>query len=580
MLVTVYEVAGDGTLSKKLILNEVVDYHYKEWFYKIGNFELTVLASDPGLPYKVYPGDILYVYDEEGGDDSLYVTTVSVEKGRIKFEGYDLKILLNFRTTLFPTEALEAGTYGYDVRQGYTGDIIKGYIDYNLCEAEDPNRQIPNCYCTTDSSLGISDDTYMSRLQPLNEVVEDLCKNAGIGYKVTLDTYSNYIIINIFGGRDKHAGIGFGTYIGNADSVKKIRDNSSQRSDVWAVNGTNADDSTVTNVQLNNSTESGIRRKETVITLNCETELVEEFAKHSSVDFKETDEIDASVSVTGFENKVGDYVVVYDDIGGYNEMRINAIEKEYSGAKLRKKLHFVDYQTPTPKEKTLEKLSSETNTNQKDIIDQKLDGGGSGIANAVIVAEKDVTHLLHEYTTITYVPGSHKIGYAGPTSKIVCQGYVFDSVTPDNYTIGADILYGTALDIRLAASASDVPASADVHIDVDYDVSYPDRANCYLVCSAVNYRSAVGYYYDGVFGIYFKWDSIHAPNDNFPYGYIKGKAMMPGKASTSATNFYNAAQLAFVAYFPFATEAEYNAAVGLTYEPLTLTEVQETTTEV
>lgn len=106
------------------------------------------------------------------------------------------------------------------------------------------------------------------------------------------------------------------------------------------------------------------------------------------------------------------------------------------------------------------------------------------------------------------------------------------------------------------------------------------KANCYLVCSAVNYRSAVGYYYDGVFGIYFKWDSIHAPNDNFPYGYIKGKVMMPGKAAKNATNFYGASQLCFTAYFPFATEAEYNAAVGLTYEPLTLQQVKETVTEV
>ena len=211
--------------------------------------------------------------------------------------------------------------------------------------------------------------------------------------------------------------------------------------------------------------------------------------------------------------------------------------------------------------------------------DGKLASIGVTVENGIVISETDASYLLHEYEEVKYVKGN-KIGYAGPTSKIVCQGYVFDSVTPDNYTIGADILYGTALDIRLATSATAVPASADVHIDVDYDVNYPNRANCYLVCSAVNYRSAVGYYYDGVFGIYFKWDSIHAPNDNFPYGYIKGKVMMPGKASTSATNFYNAAQLAFTAYFPFATEAEYNAAVGLTYEPLTLTEVQETTTEV
>lgn len=211
--------------------------------------------------------------------------------------------------------------------------------------------------------------------------------------------------------------------------------------------------------------------------------------------------------------------------------------------------------------------------------DGKLASIGVTVENGIVISEADASYLLHEYEEVKYVKGN-KIGYAGPASKIVCQGYVFDSLTPDKHTIGSDILYGTELDIRLSANVSTPPQTADVHIDVDYDVSYPDRANCYLVCSAVNYRSAVGYYYDSVFGIYFKWDSIHAPNNNFPYGYVKGKVMMPGKAAKNATNFYNAAQLNFTAYFPFASEAEYNAAVGLTYEPLTLTEVRETTTEV
>lgn len=278
MLVTVYSSA----LNKKTVLNQVVDYRYKRWYYNIGDFELTVLDTDPGLPYKVNPGDILYVYDDENGDDSLYVTTVTAEKGRIKFAGYDLKIILNWRITLFPTEELEAGTYGYDCRTGYTGDIIKGYIDYNLCEASDPQRRLANSYCTTDTALGLSDDTYMSRLQPLNEVAEALCGNAGIGYKVTVDPFSQKYIINIFNGTDRRREIGFGTYIGNADCVKKIRDNTSERSTAWAVNGTGVKDSTVTAVQLSDGVETGINRKETTVTINCDADQVSIYAKHSA----------------------------------------------------------------------------------------------------------------------------------------------------------------------------------------------------------------------------------------------------------------------------------------------------------
>lgn len=209
----------------------------------------------------------------------------------------------------------------------------------------------------------------------------------------------------------------------------------------------------------------------------------------------------------------------------------------------------------------------------------KLKSIGVTIENGILIQEADASYLLREYTEVDYIRGN-KIGYSGPASKIVCQGYIFDSVTPDNYTIGSDILYGTSLSISLAGSAAAAPTNTSVYIDTTYDANYPNRVSAYLVCGALSYTSPVGYYYNGVFGIYFKWESIHSPTDNFPYGYVKGKVMMPGKASTSAANFYHASNLCFTAYFPFASEAEYNAAVGLTYEPLTLQQVNETVTEV
>lgn len=599
MLISAYSVANDGTLTKKLVLNEVVSYHYKRWFYKVGSFELVVLDTDPGLPYKVYPGDILYVYDDENGDDSLYVTTVEAAKGRIKFSGYDLKIILNFRISLFPTEELEAGTYGYDVRQGYTGDIIKGYIDYNLCEAEDPNRQIPNCYCTTDSALGISNDTYMSRLQPLNEVVEALCENAGIGYKVTLDTYTNYIIINIFGGSDKHTGIGFGSYIGNADSVRKIRDNTSERSVAWAVNGTSAADSTVTAVELNDSSGTGLLRKETIVTINCETDFVSVYAKHSAGECKETDEIDASVNAEGMIYDVGDYVIVYDDIGGYNEMRINAIEKDYKGVKLRKKLHFVDYQVPAQKEKSLEKLASASAATQKDVIDQKLDGGGSGIEHAVIIQEKDISHLLHEYSVVDYIAGN-RIVYAGTQNQIIGQGYIIlstgtiatgDSTSKPSLTYYSDIVFEKPVFLAYSSYKYSIVRiylrfkEATTYSNT-FELVYVTTDGTELVGRTV---TAYSTYEESFAALAIGWSNIYPPGYVTSVGEFEcefGCAhcnIFSVYTINNATSPYTTAGVGNAIYYPyiqFASEAEYNAAVGLTYEPLTLQQVNETVTEV
>lgn len=591
MLVTVY----DGNLNEKTVLNEISDYRYSRFFYSIGNFDLTILSTDPGEPHKIVPGDFLYVYDEKNGDDSLYVTTVSREKGRIKISGYDLKIMLNWRITLFPTTDVEAGTYGYDVRQGYTSDIIKGYIDYNLCEASDPSRQISNCYCAVmGANLGLADDTYMSRLQPLNEVVEALCANAGIGYKVTIDTFAKQFIVNIFEGEDRHRQIGFGTYIGNADSVKRVYDNTSERSTAWAVNGTGINDGTVTAVNLADTIAAGVARKETVVTVNCETDLVPVYAKHSAGNYQTTEEIDASVNSEGLIYDVGDIVIVYDDLGGYGEMRINAIEKEYSGVKMRKKLHFVDYYAPKSKEKTLTKLAVQSGNNKKDVIDQKLDGGsgasssGLTIENAVVIQEADASYLLHEYTEVEYIQGN-KIVYAGVGNQVIAQGYVcynYDVATVDNTPVYASMEFSEPLKYYYNSGRE------YTKIEMRLLNVYPNYSQWKIVGTLVDgseydIQSSFNHYGDmSEVGFVFLWNYIspattHHSGFEFPYGYAHGGFGWRYRSSSGgALSLNKQSANSLYHYMPFKSEAEYNAAVGLTYEPNTLTAVQETITEV
>lgn len=577
MLVTVY----NSNLKKKTILNEIVDYRYKRWFYNIGDFEMTVLETDPGEPYKVVPSDILYVYDEESGDDSLYVTAVSVEKGYIKISGQDLKIILNWRITLFPTKELEAGTYGYDVRQGYTSNIIKGYIDYNLCEANDPYRRIDNCYCASEGDIGLPDDSYMSRLQPLNEVVEALCRNAGIGYKVTFDTFSESIIINILEGKDKRNHGGFGTYIGNADSVKRIRDNSSEYTVAWAVNGTGVNDATVTAVNLDDTISSGILRKETVATVNCETDMVKQYTKHAVGTHKETEEIDASINAKEMLYDVGDIVIVYDDLNGYYEMKIIAVEKEYSRNKMRRKLHFVDYQAPQSRTKTLNKLATSTSTNKKDAIDQKLDGGGSGgaggegvvIENAVVIHEADAKYLLHNYTEVKYVAGN-KIGYAGPGNQIIVGGYTLikdgTPVDPSGSAMYVETVFpkgGNSPDAMVEPHGIImIPGNAYPNYTF---LGWWDNISSSMLRGENTYdlsRSGINVY----------WQTIYPPDANHPYGYVNVKVSFM-YVNSSRELVQSASR---VKYVDFASEAEYNAAMGLTYEPNELINVRETITEV
>lgn len=134
--------------------------------------------------------------------DSLVISSVVNDGKHITFKGSDMKILFKWRITLFPQEEIEAGTYGYDAVQGTTGDVIGHYIDYNCISSDDENRNIYGLKLRNMDG-GLPEDTYMSRLQPLNEVVEALCKNADIGCDIYMTEDNDNYTFDLVPGTDR-----------------------------------------------------------------------------------------------------------------------------------------------------------------------------------------------------------------------------------------------------------------------------------------------------------------------------------------------------------------------------------------
>lgn len=202
--------------------------------------------------------------------------------------------------------------------------------------------------------------------------------------------------------------------------------------------------------------------------------------------------------------------------------------------------------------------------------------GGSGVTieNAVIIQEADAKYLLHKYTEVEYISGN-KIGYAGAQNQIIVQGYVF------NYTDLAFPEKAPYTGVTFAkSSASETGAIVEnAEFYLDYNDITTSSANVTMKCDEYNYYTSSRTTYDmSITGIYLKWNSINAPNSNFPYGYIYGQVVLLFKYSSTATYMSDGGSKYL--YIPFASEAEYNAAVGLTYEPNVLTAVNETVTEV
>lgn len=375
MILSVYEpltysAPGSTTLTVRNVANfvEFEKYEYHKYWRDIGSFSLTLPASADEI-WAVHPDMILFV--NEGGNgltnDSLIINEISNDGMRVTLSGTDLKGLLSYRQTLFPQAEIEAGTYGHDVRQGTTGEIIAGYIDYNCINASDPNRNIPGLRIGSTYG-GLQNDTYMSRLQPLNEVVTALCKNADIGWDIVFapNTVESGYTFNIVTGSDRTNANGrykcvFADYLHNAEAITKQEKSSERRNVIWTVNGTDTDKAVVTSIYKQDpNLAKGFNRRETVLTANCDLDLTESYVDSRTADM--VDKLQVSLKLVdstmyGSAFLVGDKVTVMKGGTAYDRRIIQA-DKSYSAEKRDVTIQLGDIPTKKYFEKTTGDLSS------------------------------------------------------------------------------------------------------------------------------------------------------------------------------------------------------------------------------
>lgn len=354
---------------------EAEKYSYKRHRTEIGRFTLVVPATANGIK-RVCPDMLIYVEDDDTVCDSLIVASVKNDGYHYTIEGTDLKGMLAYRYTLFPQEEIEAGTYGFDVQQGETSEIIKHYVNYNCVEPTDPNRTIVGLICD-ESGGGLAEDTYMSRLQPLNEVVEALCKNADIGYdiKMFLPGYENNYALEILPGEDRTNSTAgnrkcvFVDYLQNTETITKEIDSSDRKTAVWTVNGNGIDDSVV--MAIYKTDAAGFMRRETVLTANCDIDLTEMYVKANTTEMvdKETHSfVLADYTVYGNGFNVGDKVSVIKD-GALIDQRILSANKEYSAESKKVIVEIGDI----PEKKVIQKTSASLGQRADDVKELALE---------------------------------------------------------------------------------------------------------------------------------------------------------------------------------------------------------------
>lgn len=392
-------------------------YEYCRNWQDIGEFTLVVPIDTPGI--ENVSDDMLLLVQDELNSDYLIITTIIDNGKNVTLKGYDLKAMLKWRITLFPEEEFDKGTYGYDVAQGNTGEVISHYIKRNFIETSDPDRRIFGLNANTFYG-GIYDDTYMSRLEPVNEVVEKLCRNADIGYDIIMaDNGYHTIIVE---GADRTDSVVFADFTMNADEITVERSVNDRANVIWAVNGGDADTATVIAVD-NSETDSegnpistvetaGFLRRETVASTNCDVDEIQLYAKKSAEGrFNKTKITMELKDYTIFENRfrVGDKVSVLKHGQKYKK-RVLSANKRYTGSSKSISITLGDI----PERKPFKKLQYSSDSNQREIIDEKLNdiaktkSGGSSSSSILSAASFEKNRLIYNGETYHVQYGINK----------------------------------------------------------------------------------------------------------------------------------------------------------------------------
>ena len=116
------------------------------------------------------------------GQDILRVDGIDTSNGVLSITGHDLGVLLDRRYSLYGAEQA-AGAQGYDIVEGTTAECVEHYLNNNIINPDNANRKIPLLIFRQNGVPGLPNDSYMARLQQLSVIVNDLCINAGIGYR-------------------------------------------------------------------------------------------------------------------------------------------------------------------------------------------------------------------------------------------------------------------------------------------------------------------------------------------------------------------------------------------------------------
>lgn len=194
--------------------------------------------------------------------------------------------------------------------------------------------------------------------------------------------------------------------------------------------------------------------------------------------------------------------------------------------------------------------------------------------NSIVIQEEAAKLLLHSYELVEYVAGNKIVCINVPQYLIVCNNCVCGRAFADEYTTGMGTYANPVFALMRYGSVIYSGGGFKTAYARDYN-----NNNLLAVCYTPDGLEAGRYATAGTEKVGFKlyWLSVNPPTADYPYGYIVchvNFAIENADGTQSNVKSWEYIEIGF------ASEAEYNASIGLTYASETMTAVEETVTEV
>ncbi len=375
----------------------LLSYEYHKKWRSPGTFtaELPLDAECAGL----LEPDLLLNIDGDG----LLIRDIRRDERVITVTGEDLKGYAAQRITLHG-EAQDTGTQGYDVVQGTTEHCVKHYVHNNLVSPSDPYRRIPGMVIAENQGRGQTEDSYMARLQPVSDVLEELCAGAQCGYDITADWLNNRLVFDFAAPVDKTGTnivrdrVVFAKKRGNLLSLRRETSTANYRNVFYATktNGTLAADA-MTKMVLREgaSTPGGPYRREQHVTVSPESAAdMDLYARKEAEGYTAADSFEVTPEAAGeygTRYTLGDCVTVVDELTGQAEDKIiTEVHKQYTPGSRRISVILGD-----KRQKPLNALNHKAEQAHYDITKLTLDTAGKEDVRQEMAAQTSLFEVFN-----------------------------------------------------------------------------------------------------------------------------------------------------------------------------------------